>query len=280
MASSHQYARQPVDPHTEVLPYVAIRIPCLPKTHARHPRAEEGRTQQHPSGQWRYPTAPRCLPAPIALLLAVFFLVLTGAAIGSDGFNSLSQRSLGVDLLSPEAMALFNGGRPVEHSARQLELERERDEKRRRVLARDGPGLFDRLALVHVPPLSAEPFGPLAAYEYASLAVFLVRQLIARPIWHLLLWWHVACAAACLAVLAQSKADAMRSTQTQSARGATSSSPLPGLPLLLLHALFWCGQALVFGWPAVYLLKRQLQLQQEASTSSRPTAAAARAKAS
>jgi hypothetical protein len=235
--ASPSYARLAVEPLTEVLPYVAINIPCLP------PRQTTAHNAA--ANQPTYATSPRFLSLPIALLLALSFLLFTSLAIGSNGLNSLSQRTLGVEVVSAEVLHLLHAGRPLERSARQLELEREREEKRQRRIEREGLGIFERLALVEVPPLSAEPFGPLAAHEYASLAVFLIRQFIARPLWHTLLWWHLVCSIACAVIILRLSLD------------GREKHHLPSLLLLMVHTAFWCLQSAIFGWPAVYLLRQQ-----------------------
>ena len=221
----------------------------------------------------------------MSLLLLGWFVALTCLALGSDGISSLSVRTVGIDLVPS-----FDAGQAlVERTPQQALQIAERDAKRQRLLERDGPGFFDRFALVSLPPLSAEPFSPLIGHAYASLALFLTRRFVCRPAWHALLWWHILCACACVGIIARWRMHRLRVDSgpdhgSRSAAavddGRTTDPPVPRARLLptspvvlLLHASYWFAYALVFGWPAVHLLLQP-------ACALRVSASARRAKAS
>jgi hypothetical protein len=121
------------------------------------------------------------------------------------------------------------------------------------------------LPLLELPPVPAVAFEWLLEHEYLSLFVWLVRSYPCRFLWHVLLWWHVLCAAATVVELLRWRvrlARLQRPSQVAHVDGGSTSVPtgfaLPSLPLFVAHVVFWAFQSALFGWPSVYLLRQQL----------------------
>lgn len=115
-----------------------------------------------------------------------------------------------------------------------------------------GIGFLSSWALIDVPPLSAEPLSILVAHEYASFAIFAIRNFIIRPIWHLALWWHLLCAIGTILML-------LRFYYSRGEFGIRS------FPIGLVHILCWSIQSCVFGWPSIFMLQLQMNAKSKHS---------------
>ena len=234
----------------QVLPHIVIRIPCLPAL----PRVEADAVDCSGS-------SPRLLPWPVIVLLLTGFCCFTAVAIGGNGVNYVTQRVTGRDLLPTEwvdSTPTSSSGLSDYQRVQNERLAREAVERAARQARRHAESPWPSFTLIDLPPLSAVPFQWLVKHEYLSLVLFLVRTLLLRPLWHAWLWWHLLCALVSVGLIVQWRWRLRSNTSTSPARA-------PKLPLLCLHATFWALQALLFGWPAVFLLQRQLSGRTKAS---------------
>lgn len=208
---------------TEVLPFVSIRIPCSAITWR-----EQSRTNTNEqAARTCFASQPRWLPMPLMVLLLLFFGALTAAAVGSSGITALAAYITGSHSHATHATHAPSTPPP---SARSM---------------RSSSSLLSWLPLVPLPPVNAVPSGWVFFDEYLSLYVWLARSFIARPLWHALVWWHVVCGIAAIVCLVRWRCQ-------------QSAADSPPLPSFLAHILFWLCQCVVFGWPALYLLRSQL----------------------
>lgn len=127
-------------------------------------------------------------------------------------------------------------------------LAQQRELRRARRAEQEGVTIIQWLTIIELPPLSADPLPFLVTHEYTSLFVFLIRTFLFRPIWHLMLWWHIICGMICCYILIRH-----RHLSSSSPSHSSSSSFT-----FLLHLCFWFFHGLIFGWPVIYLLRQQI----------------------
>jgi len=267
----------PPTTHTEVLPFVSLRVPCLPPP----PLVDEAQRGEQTQLQPQHAASrPRLLPLPLLILLTLFFAGLTAMALGSDGTTALLARFTGLELhsgslldtalLTPDHRAYAE--HEVVRQARQAESLRVRAAKR----SAASPSWSDWLPLLSLPPVSAVPFDWLLEHQYLSLFIWLLRSYPCRFAWHALLWWHVVCAGITLLQLLRWRIDIGRQQHLSRVAAGIAIDPsegeslyvdsagsavvrVPASPVFIIHALFWLLQSVLFGWPSVYLLRHQLQ---------------------
>jgi len=139
----------------------------------------------------------------------------------------------------------------MQQSAARAEMSRQKE------AARAASSWLRFVPLVPLPPVNAVPFEWLLEHEYVSFALWFFRAFVCRPTWHLLLWWHAVCAVGCIIMLLRWRCSSAQRTQV--AAGVHSAdSTVPPLALFFAHCCFWALQAALFGWPAIYVLRQQL----------------------
>lgn len=214
--------------HTEVLPFVSVRIPCIAPTRPQQrPDADNNAAR---CSSFAFASQPRLLPVPLMILLLLFFVGLTALAVGSSGLTAFSA---------------YVTGSPVSHLPVADPLLHASTTKPAPRSMRSSSSMLSWLPLVPLPPVNAVPSGWLFFDEYLSLYVWLFRSFIARPLWHVLVWWHILCGLVSLVSLVRWRCQ-------------QPAADAPSLPSFLAHSLFWLFHSLVFGWPALYLLRGQL----------------------